>query len=157
MKYSLCFLKLSGIAVVAAGAKNKAVSEGGQSTNLGLWWSLVPFVTSQSVSRQLVLMDGTACSQRAPSWKTRGPSGSGSRSPCYATTCLWPATLSAPRRRSTRWRSSASCWHSRSTDSWMTPGETSPRLRRAVSSALSLCIVTLVNRNPMVTHADSAS
>lgn len=71
--------------------------------------------------------------QRAPSWRTRGPSGSGSRRPCCGTTWPWPATRSAPRRRSTRWRSRGSAWHSRSTASSTTRGGTSPRRRRAVS------------------------
>lgn len=72
--------------------------------------------------------------QRAPSWRTRGPSGSGSRSPCCGTTWPLPVTRSVPRRRSTRWRSRGSAWRSRSTGSSMMRGGTSRRHRPAVST-----------------------
>ena len=73
--------------------------------------------------------------QRAPSWRTHGPSGSGSRSPCCGTTWPWPVMRSAPRRRSTRWRSRGSAWRSRSTDSSTMRGGTSRRHKPAVSAA----------------------
>lgn len=85
--------------------------------------------------------------QRALSWRTRAPSGSGSRSPCCGTTWPWSTTPSAPRRRSTRWRSRGCSWRSRSTGSSTTRGGTSPHHRPAVSNSGLWSIIFLIGHH----------